>query len=146
MGQRPGPILISRLHSVGRLGGGLPISALPLFCPSVPRVFIYSVVPEFQKRAQVLFKEKRLGVDVLDTIVVVCLPRHGSDLCRHGSCMVPEFRPQAPQRRPRTIPKKCFSMSSANSRGSSGSCRDGIEIETPLEKLNLKGHHHRPYR
>jgi heavy metal translocating P-type ATPase len=47
---------------------------IPVLAPVSAAVFLYSVIPSFRNAYQVLFKEKRLGVDVLDAIVVVtCL-------------------------------------------------------------------------
>ncbi len=47
---------------------------LPVLAPVSAAVFLYSVIPSFKNAYQVVFKEKRLGVDVLDAIVVVtCL-------------------------------------------------------------------------
>ena len=46
----------------------------PVLLPVAAGLFLYSVIPSFRSARQVLFKEKRLGVDVLDSIVVVaCL-------------------------------------------------------------------------
>jgi heavy metal translocating P-type ATPase len=47
---------------------------VPGLAPLSVAVFLYSVVPSFKNAHRVLFKEKRLGVDVLDAIVVLsCL-------------------------------------------------------------------------
>ncbi len=47
---------------------------IPALRPLSAGLFLYSVVPSFKNAHQVLFKEKRLGVDVLDAIVVLsCL-------------------------------------------------------------------------
>lgn len=46
----------------------------PVLTPLSAAVFLYSVIPSFKGAYQILFKEKRLGVDVLDAIVVAaCL-------------------------------------------------------------------------
>ncbi|MES1171625.1 MAG: heavy metal translocating P-type ATPase [Bacteroidota bacterium] len=48
--------------------------AVPGVAPVSAAVFLYSVIPSFQNAYRVLFKERRLGVDVLDAIVVLsCL-------------------------------------------------------------------------
>ena len=48
--------------------------AAPPLVPVAAAVFAYTSIPSFQGAWEVLFKEKRLGVDVLDSIVVVgCL-------------------------------------------------------------------------
>jgi Cu2+-exporting ATPase len=47
---------------------------VPALAPVSAAVFAYSVIPSFKSAYQVLVKEKRLGVDVLDAIVVLtCL-------------------------------------------------------------------------
>ena len=57
----------------------LPIAAVAQFAfppllPAAAVVFAYTSIPTFKEAYKVLFKEKRLGVDVLDSIVVVgCL-------------------------------------------------------------------------
>jgi heavy metal translocating P-type ATPase len=48
--------------------------AFPALAPVSAAVFFVSVIPSFKSAYEVLFKEKRLGVDVLDAIVVMaCL-------------------------------------------------------------------------
>ena len=48
--------------------------AFPPLLPAAAAVFAYTSIPTFKDARNVLFKEKRLGVDVLDAIVVVgCL-------------------------------------------------------------------------
>ena len=57
----------------------LPIAAaaqfaFPPLLPAAAALFAYTSIPTFKEAYKVLFKEKRLGVDVLDSIVVVgCL-------------------------------------------------------------------------
>ena len=57
----------------------LPIAAaaqfaFPPLLPAAAAVFAYTSIPTFKEAYNVLFKEKRLGVDVLDSIVVIgCL-------------------------------------------------------------------------
>ena len=47
---------------------------LPALAPLSAAVFLYSVIPSFKNAYRVVFEEKRLGVDVLDAIVVLtCL-------------------------------------------------------------------------
>ncbi|MCG5237223.1 heavy metal translocating P-type ATPase [Xanthobacter oligotrophicus] len=47
---------------------------VPALAPVSAAVFLWSVIPSFKSAYEVLFKERRLGVDVLDAIVVtVCL-------------------------------------------------------------------------
>ncbi|QEH33166.1 Copper-exporting P-type ATPase A [Aquisphaera giovannonii] len=57
----------------------LPIAAFaqfaaPAMLPAAALLFAYTSIPTFKEARQVLFEEKRLGVDVLDSIVVIgCL-------------------------------------------------------------------------
>jgi len=47
---------------------------VPALAPVSAAVFLYSVIPSFKNAYKVVFEEKRLGVDVLDAIVVLtCL-------------------------------------------------------------------------
>ncbi len=47
---------------------------VPALAPVSAALFLYSVIPSFKSAYDVLFKEKRMGVDVLDAIVVTaCL-------------------------------------------------------------------------
>jgi len=47
---------------------------VPVLAPLSAAVFLYSVIPSFKNAYQVVVKEKRLGVDLLDAIVVLtCL-------------------------------------------------------------------------
>ena len=45
--------------------------AAPAFLPAAAILFAYTSIPTFKSAREVLFEEKRLGVDVLDAIVVV---------------------------------------------------------------------------
>ena len=46
----------------------------PVLLPVAAAAFLYSVIPSFKSARNVVFKEKRLGVDVLDSIVIfACL-------------------------------------------------------------------------
>src|SRR5262249_1255424 len=54
--------------------GAPPRSAAPPLLPAAAIVFAYTSIPTFKSARAVLFEERRLGVDVLDAIVVVgCL-------------------------------------------------------------------------
>ncbi|SMF94829.1 Cu2+-exporting ATPase [Methylomagnum ishizawai] len=53
---------------------GATTLAAPALLPAAAALFAYTTIPSFQGAYEVLFKEKRLGVDVLDAIVVLgCL-------------------------------------------------------------------------
>src|SRR5262249_46541189 len=48
--------------------------AIPALLPAAAVLFAYTSIPTFREARRVLFQEKRLGVDVLDAIVVIgCL-------------------------------------------------------------------------
>ncbi len=48
--------------------------AMPALLPVAAAVFVYTAIPSFRGAYRVLFKERRLGVDLLDSVVVVgCL-------------------------------------------------------------------------
>ncbi len=48
--------------------------AMPALLPVAAAVFVYTAIPSFRGAYRVLFKERRLGVDLLDSIVVLgCL-------------------------------------------------------------------------
>jgi heavy metal translocating P-type ATPase len=49
----------------------LASQVVPVLAPLSAAVFLYSVIPSFKNAYQVVVKEKRLGVDVLDAIVVL---------------------------------------------------------------------------
>ena len=60
--------------------------AVPALIPASAALFLYTAIPSFKSAYEVLFKERRLGVDVLDSIVVAaCLGTSsvfaGSVLC-----------------------------------------------------------------
>jgi Cu2+-exporting ATPase len=109
---------------------------VPALHPISSGVFFYSVIPSYKNAHTVLFKEKRLGVDVLDAIVVtVCLVTGqvfaGTVL---GWCL--------------SLGRKLVQKTEDNSKKMLLNVfgkqprfvwlqRDGVEVETPLEKLKL---------
>jgi Cu2+-exporting ATPase len=110
--------------------------ALPALAPVSAAVFLYSVIPSFKGAYRVLFKEKRLGVDLLDTIVVAaCLATNNIFA---GSFLGLSL----------AISRKLVQMTEQNSKRMLVSVfgkqsrfvwldKDGVEIETPLEKLQV---------
>jgi len=108
----------------------------PVFLPVAAGLFLYSVIPSFKSARQVLFKEKRLGVDVLDSIVVVtCLATTqifaGSVLAwclSFGRKLVKKTEDDS---------KKMLLNVFGKQPRFVWLYKDGTEIETPLEKLKL---------
>jgi len=115
---------------------GVSTFIFPPLAPVSAAVFIYSVIPSFKGAFRVLFKEKRLGVDLLDAIVVAaCL---ASNNVFAGSFLGLSL----------AISRKLVLMTEQNSKRMLVSVfgkqsrfvwldKDGVEIETPLEKLQV---------
>ena len=109
---------------------------VPALHPISAGVFFCSVVPSYKNAHQVLFKEKRLGVDVLDAIVVtVCLVTGqvfaGTVL---GWCL--SFGRKLVQKTEDNSKKMLLNVFGKQPRFV-WLYRDGVEVETPLEKLVL---------
>ncbi|WP_244395898.1 heavy metal translocating P-type ATPase [Beijerinckia indica] len=118
---------------------GLAVSArffVPALAPISAAVFLYSVIPSFKNAYHVLFKEKRLGVDVLDAIVVlVCL---GTNQVLAGTVLASTLAIA------RRLVEKTEDDSKKMLLNVFGKqprfvwlLVDGLEVETPLEKLRL---------
>ena len=94
--------------------------AVPALIPVSAALFAYTALPSFKGEWRVLTKERRLGVDVLDFIVVLACLGTGQVLAGailswclcFGRFLV---------RRTEDSSKKCCSARSANSRASCGS-------------------------
>jgi heavy metal translocating P-type ATPase len=109
---------------------------VPALHPISAGVFFYSVIPSYKNAHQVLFKEKRLGVDVLDAIVVtVCLATGqvfaGTVL---GWCL--SFGRKLVQKTEDNSKKMLLNVFGKQPRFV-WLQRDGVEVETPLEKLKI---------
>lgn len=108
----------------------------PALTPLSAAVFFYSVIPSFKNAYTVVVKEKRLGVDVLDAIVVlVCL---ATNQILAGTVLAWSL----------SVARKLVEKTEDNSKkmllnifGKQPRfvwlCLDGIEVETPLEKLKV---------
>jgi Cu2+-exporting ATPase len=109
--------------------------AVPALLPVAAALFVYTAIPSFKGAYQVLFKERRLGVDVLDSIVVAgCLGTGavfaGSVLCfclGTGRLLFQKTQDDS---------KKMLMSAFGKAPRFVWLYRDGIEIETPLEKLH----------
>jgi heavy metal translocating P-type ATPase len=117
----------------------LPLAALAQFAfppllPVAAAVFAYTSIPTFREAKNVLFEEKRLGVDVLDAIVVVgCLGTMaifpGAVLCwclSFGRVLV---------KRTQDNSKKLLLNAFGKQPRYVWLYRDGVEVQVSLDKL-----------
>jgi heavy metal translocating P-type ATPase len=108
----------------------------PVFLPISAGVFIYSVVPSFKSAHKVLFKEKRLGVDVLDSIVVITCLGTGQIFAGAVLAWCLSFGRKLLKKTEDDSKKMLLNVFGKQPRFV-WLYREGIEIETPLEKLKL---------
>ncbi len=108
----------------------------PVFLPISAAVFIYSVVPSFKSAHQVLFKEKRLGVDVLDSIVVLTCLGTGQIFAGTVLAWCLSFGRKLLKKTEDDSKKMLLNVFGKQPRFV-WLYREGIEIEIPLEKLKL---------
>ena len=102
----------------------LPLAALAQFAvpglmPVSAGLFAYTALPSFQGAWTVVTKERRLGVDLLDAIVVLACLGTGQVLAGATLCWCLSFGRFLYAAR-RTAQRRCYSARSASSRGSSG--------------------------
>jgi heavy metal translocating P-type ATPase len=112
------------------------LTLVPALTPLSAALFFYSTIPSFKNAYAVLFKEKRLGVDVLDAIVVLaCL---ASNQILAGTVLAWSL----------SVARKLVEMTEDRSKrmllnvfGKQPRLvwlyLDGNEVETPLEKLKV---------
>jgi heavy metal translocating P-type ATPase len=108
----------------------------PILLPISAGVFIYSVVPSFKSAHQVLFKEKRLGVDVLDSIVVITCLGTGQIFAGAVLAWCLSFGRKLLKKTEDDSKKMLLNVFGKQPRFV-WLYRDDIEIEIPLEKLKL---------
>ena len=108
----------------------------PVFLPISAGVFIYSVVPSFKSAHKVLFKEKRLGVDVLDSIVVITCLGTGQIFAGAVLAWCLSFGRKLLKKTEDDSKKMLLSVFGKQPRFV-WLYREGIEIEIPLERLKL---------
>lgn len=117
----------------------IPIAAVAQFAapgllPAAAALFAYTSIPSFQGAYEVVFKEKRLGVDVLDAIVVVgCLGTMsifpGAMLCwclSFGRVLVKKTQDDS---------KKLLLNAFGKQPRYAWLYRDGVEVQVPLDRL-----------
>jgi len=108
--------------------------AVPALLPLSMALFAYTAIPSFKGAYAVVFKERRLGVDVLDSIVVAACMGTGAVFAGSVLCWCLGFG--------RILFKKTQDDSKKMLMSVFGKAprfvwlyRDGVEIETPLERL-----------
>lgn len=106
----------------------------PPLLPVAAGLFLYTSVRTFKEAYQVLFQERRLGVDVLDAIVVMSCLGTGQIFAGSVLCWCLSFG--------RTLVKMTQDNSKKMLMSVFGKqprfvwlCRDGVEEEVPLEKV-----------
>ena len=108
----------------------------PVALPVSAALFVYSVVPSFQSAHQVLFKEKRLGVDVLDSIVVMVCLATGQIFAGSVLAWCLSFGRKLLKKTEDDSKKMLLNVFGKQPRFV-WLLRDGVEVETPLEKLKM---------
>ena len=117
----------------------MPLAAVaqfgaPAFLPAAALLFAYTSIPTFKSAREVLFEEKRLGVDVLDAVVVVgCLGTMsifpGAVLCwclSFGRVLVKKTQDDS---------KKLLLNAFGKQPRYVWLYRDGSEVQIPLDRL-----------
>jgi heavy metal translocating P-type ATPase len=118
---------------------GLAVTAeflAPFFLPISAGVFAYSVIPSFKNAHKVLFKEKRLGVDVLDAIVALTCLATGQIFAGTVLAWCLSFGRKLLKKTEDDSKKMLLNVFGKQPRFV-WLYRDGIEIEILLEKLKL---------
>jgi heavy metal translocating P-type ATPase len=108
----------------------------PILLPVAAGLFLYSVVPSFKSAHQVLFKEKRLGVDVLDSIVVVACFSTGQIFAGSVLAWCLSFGRKLVKKTEDDSKKMLLNVFGKQPRFV-WLYKDGQEIETALEKLKV---------
>jgi heavy metal translocating P-type ATPase len=112
------------------------VVAPPLILPVGAGLFLYSTVPSFRSAHQVLFKEKRLGVDVLDAIVVLTCLGTGQIFAGTVLAWCLSFGRKLVKKTEDDSKKMLLNVFGKQPRFV-WRLKDGVEIETPLEKLQI---------
>jgi Cu2+-exporting ATPase len=108
--------------------------AVPALLPVSLALFAYTAIPSFKGTYQVVFKERRLGVDVLDSIVVVACLATGAVFAGSVLCWCLGFGRILFQKTQDDSKKMLMNVFGKAPRYV-WLYRDGVEIETPLERL-----------
>jgi Cu2+-exporting ATPase len=105
--------------------------ALPVLLPFSAALFVYTAIPSFKGAHQVIFKERRLGVDVLDSIVVLGCLSTGAVFAGSVLCWCLGFGRMLFQKTQDDSTRMLISVFGKAPRFV-WLYRDGVEIETPL--------------
>ena len=108
--------------------------AFPPLLPISMGLFAYTAIPSFVGAYEVVVKERRLGVDVLDSIVVVGCMATGAVFAGSVLCWCLSFGRILFQKTKDDSTKMLMNVFGKAPRYV-WLCRDGVEIETPLERL-----------
>jgi heavy metal translocating P-type ATPase len=108
--------------------------AVPALLPVSAGLFIYTSIPTFKEAYEVLFKEKRLGVDVLDTIVVAACLGTGSLFAGSMLCWCLSFGRLLVKKTQDNSKKMLLNVFGKQPRFVWIS-REGVEEEIPLEQV-----------
>jgi Cu2+-exporting ATPase len=110
-------------------------TVIPIFRPFAAALMLYTAIPSFRRAYQVVVKERRLGVDVLDSIIFLACSLTGQVF---AGAMTAWFL---------TLGRKLLQLTKTESEQillqSFGKqvkvahvLKDGVEVETPLEKIH----------
>jgi heavy metal translocating P-type ATPase len=109
---------------------------VPALAPLSAAVFLYSVIPSFKSAYDVVFKQKRLGVDVLDAIVVLTCLATGRVLAGTVLGVTLGLARKLVQRTEDNSKKMLLNVFGKQPRFVWLEV-DGREVETPLERLKV---------
>jgi heavy metal translocating P-type ATPase len=109
---------------------------IPALTPVSAALFLYSVIPSFKGAYDVTVKEKRLGVDVLDAIVVLACLATGQILAGSVLGLSLSVARKLVQRTEDDSKKMLLNVFGKQPRFV-WQLVDGLEIETPLEKIRV---------
>lgn len=109
---------------------------VPALAPVSAALFLYSVIPSFKSAYEVVFKEKRVGVDVLDAIVVAACLATNQVLAGTVLGFTLSVSRRLVQKTEDDSKKMLLNVFGKQPRFVWLEV-DGAEVETPLEKLKL---------
>ncbi|HEY4044995.1 MAG TPA: heavy metal translocating P-type ATPase [Rhodopila sp.] len=111
--------------------------AMPALLPAAAAVFVYTAIPSFKGAYRVLFKERRLGVDLLDSIVVLGCLATGQVL--PGAVLVLSLAiGRFLVRRTEDNSKKLLTGVFGKQARFVWMLKDGVEIQVPLDRLQRR--------
>lgn len=110
--------------------------AFPALAPISAAVFVISVIPSFKNAYDLIFKEKRLGVDVLDAIVVAACLATNQVLAGTVLGFTLSLARKLVEKTEDDSRKMLLNVFGKQPRFV-WLVVDGVEVETPLEKIQL---------